>query len=111
MIGQYADAVIFVVIYALVYLLQFAFNHIIIVLLSARFARYSRAATLSGLANAINYGGSAISTFGMTYALLSLELWQTVIIWGAVLIFASILVLLAMGKWTKFAKKEGFVEE
>lgn len=111
MIGQYADAVIFVVIYALVYLLQFAFNHIIIVLLSARFARYSRAATLSGLANAINYGGSAISTFGMTYALLSLELWQTVIIWGAVLIFSSILVLLAMGKWTKFAKKEGFVEE
>ncbi len=111
MIGQYADAVIFVVIYALVYLLQFAFNHVVIVLLASRFAKYSRAATLSGLANAINYGGSAISTYGMTYALLRLELWQTVLIWAAVLVFASILVILSTGKWTKFAKKERLLDE
>ena len=111
MIGQYPDAVIFVVIYALVYLLQFAFNHVVIVLLASRFAKYSYAATLSGLANAINYGGSAISTYGMTYALLKLELWQTVIIWGAVLIVAAILVILSMGKWSKFAKEECFIEQ
>ena len=106
LIGQYADAIIFVVTYGLVYLLQFAFNHVVIVLLPARFAKHSCAATLSGLANAINYGGSAISTFGMTYALLTLELWQTVIIWSAVLAVAAILVLAAQGKWSRFAEKE-----
>ena len=109
MIGQYADAIIFVVTYAFVYLLQFAFNHVVIVLLPARFARYSCAATLSGLSNAINYGGSAIATYGMTYALLTLELWQTVIIWASVLIVASILVFLAQIRWSKFAKKEDMI--
>lgn len=106
MIGQYADAIIFVFTYALVYLLQFAFNHVAIVLLPARFARLSCASTLSGIANAINYGGSAISTYGMTYALLRLELWQTVLIWAGVLVVASILVFLAQGRWKRFAKKE-----
>ncbi len=111
MIGQYADAVIFVVIYALVYLFQFAFNHVAIVLLPARFARYSCASTFSGIANAINYGGSAISTYGMTYALLKLELWQTVLIWGAVLIIAATVVILATRRWSKFARKESFIEQ
>lgn len=110
LIGQYPDAIIFVVTYALVYLFQFAFNHVAIVLLPARFAKYSCAATLSGLANAINYGGSAIATYGMTYALLTLELWQTVLIWAAVLIVAAILVLAAQGRWSRFAKKEDMIE-
>lgn len=104
MIGQYPDAIVFVTTYALVYLFQFAFNHIAIVLIPARFARFSCAATVSGIANAINYGGSAISTYGMTYALLTLPLWQTVLIWGAVLIVAAILVSLAQKKWTRFSK-------
>lgn len=106
MVGQYADAIIFVTTYALVYLFQFAFNHVAIVLIPARFASYSRSSTLSGLANAINYGGSAISTYGMTYALLRLPLWQTVLIWAGVLIIASLLVSLAQSRWTRFAKNE-----
>ena len=106
MIGQYPDAIIFVVTYAFIYLLQFAFNHVAIVLLPARFARYSCASTLSGLANAINYGGSAISTYGMTYALLKLALWQTVLIWGAVLVIAAVFVIVAQIRWSKFAREE-----
>ena len=106
MIGQYADAVIFVTTYALIYLLQFAFNHVAIVLMPAKFARYSCSSTLSGIANAINYGGSAVSTYGMTYALLKLPLWQTVLIWAGFLIVASVLVSLAQRRWTGFAKRE-----
>ena len=105
MIGQYPDAIVFVTTYALVYLFQFAFNHIAIVLIPARFARFSCAATVSGIANAINYGGSAISTYGMTYALLKLPLWQTVLIWGAVLIVATLLVSLAQRRWTHFSRE------
>lgn len=105
MIGRYPDAIIFVTTYALVYLFQFAFNHVTIVLMSARFARFSCASTVSGIANAINYGGSAISTYGMTYALMKLQLWQTVLIWAGVLIVAAILVSLAQKRWGRFLKK------
>lgn len=106
MIGQYADAIIFVTTYALVYLFQFGFNHIAIVLMPAKFARFSYSSTISGIANAINYGGSAISTYGMTYALLKLELWQTVLIWAGVLVIALALVLAAQRKWSRFAREE-----
>ena len=105
MIGQYADAIIFVTTYALVYLFQFAFNHVAIVLLPARFARYSCSATLSGISNAINYGGSAISTYGMTYALLTLPLWQTVLIWIGLLLVAALLVSIAQIRWGRFSDK------
>ena len=106
MLGQYADAIIFVTTYALVYLFQFGFNHVAIVLIPARFAKASYASTVSGIANAINYGGSAISTYGMTYALLKLELWQTVLIWIGVLLIAWFLVLAARGRWSRFVKNE-----
>ena len=105
LIGQYPDAIIFVVTYALAYLFQFAFNHIVIVLMPVRFAKYACSSTVSGIANAINYGGSAISTYGMTYALLKLPLWQTVLIWGAVLIVATLLVSCAMRRWSVFSSE------
>ena len=105
MIGKYADAIIFVTTYAFVYLFQFAFNHVVIVLMSARFARFSCASTVSGMANAINYGGSAISTYGMTYALMKLQLWQTVLIWGGVLVAATVFVSLAQHRWKAFLKE------
>lgn len=105
LLGQYPDAIIFVTTYALAYLFQFAFNHIIIVLLPVRLARFSCSSTVSGIANAINYAGSAISTYGMSYALLKLPLWQTVVVWGAVLVVAATLVSLAQRRWGRFLKK------
>ncbi len=102
LIGQYPDAIIFVVIYAFAYLFQFAFNHIVIVLLPVHFARYSYSSSVSGIENAINYGGSAISTYGMTYALLKLPLWQTVIIWMLLLAVSTFFLLLARLRWEKF---------
>jgi hypothetical protein len=104
MIGQYPDAIIFVVIYAFAYLFQFAFNHIVIVLLPVHFARYSYSSTVSGIENAVNYGGSAISTYGMTYALLKLPLWQTVLIWIALLLVATLFVFLAQIRWRIFSR-------
>lgn len=105
LLGQYPDAIIFVTTYALAYLFQFAFNHIVIVLLPVRLARFSCSSTVSGIANAINYAGSAISTYGMSYALLKLPLWQTVLVWGAVLVVAATLVSLAQRRWGRFLKE------
>ena len=105
-LGRYPDAIIFVTTYAFAYLFQFAFNHIVIVLMPVRFARYSCSSTVSGIENAINYGGSAISTYGMTYALLKLPLWQTVLIWGAVLLIATLFVSLAQRRWGRFKSEE-----
>ena len=102
--GQYPDAIIFVTTYATAYLFQFAFNHIVIVLMPVRLAKYSCSSTVSGIANAINYGGSAISTYGMSYALLKLPLWQTVLIWGGFLLVATTLVALSQRRWGKFIK-------
>lgn len=107
LLGQYPDAIIFVSTYALAYLSQFAFNHIVIVLMPVRFARYSCSSTVSGIANAINYGGSAISTYGMTYALIKLSLWQTVLVWGALIIVATTLVGLAQKRWGRFIEISG----
>ena len=107
--GQYPDAIIFVSTYAFAYLFQFAFNHIVIVLMPVRFAKFSCASTVSGIANAINYGGSAISTYGMTYALLSLPLWQTVCIWGLVLLVATVLVILSQRRWGRFINNSSII--
>lgn len=105
LIGQYPDAIIFVTTYALAYLFQFAFNHIVIVLLPVRLARFSCSSTVSGIANAINYAGSAISTYGMSYALLKLPLWQTVLIWGGVLVAAAIFVSAAQRRWSRLLEQ------
>jgi sugar phosphate permease len=106
--GQLGDAIIFVVTYGLIYILQLGFGHAIISLMAMRYSKFGLAATMTGLLNAVNYGGSAIATYGMSYAVESLPLWQTVIIWLVCLVFAFVFLTLAQGKWTKFSKQEKF---
>lgn len=107
--GQYADAVIFVLCYGLIYVLQLAFGHTVVSLMSMRFSKFALAATVSGITNAVNYGGSAIATYGMSYAVHSLPLYAIVMIWLAALAVACVTLFIAKKKWTVFAKKEGFV--
>ena len=107
--GQYADAVIFLIAYGLIYVFQLAFNHMMISLMAMRFSKFSLAATASGLMNAINYGGSAISTYGMSYAVNRLPLYGTVMIWLGCLLVACTALLVAQKQWTAFSKKEKFI--
>ena len=106
--SKLGDAVIFVITYGLIYILQLGFGHAIISLLAMRYAKFGLAATMTGLLNAVNYGGSAIATYGMSYAVESLPLWQTVIIWLGCLVFAFVFLTLAQGRWTRFSKQEKF---
>ena len=106
--GTYAEAVIFVIAYGLVYVLQLAFNYMIVSLMPMRYAGFAMAATVSGLVNAINYGGSAISTYGMSYAVESLPLHVTVVIWMACVVLACAFLYFAQRKWTSFSAEHKF---
>ena len=106
--SKLGDAIIFVITYGLIYILQLGFGHAIISLMAMRYAKFGLAATMTGLLNAVNYGGSAIATYGMSYAVESLPLWQTVVIWLGCLLFAFVFLSLAQGKWARFSKQEKF---
>ena len=104
LLSQYADSAMFVVTYGLVYILQLSFGHFCVSLVPMKFTKFAFAATVSGLANAVGYGGSAIASYAMNYAVEKLPLWQTVLIWIACLLFASICLIAALVKWNKFVK-------
>ena len=103
--GKIGDALIFVITYGLIYILQLGFGHVIISLAAMRYSRFGLAATTTGMLNAVNYGGSAIATYGMSYAVESLPLWQTVLIWIACLALAMVFLIIGQRKWTRFSKK------
>ena len=102
--SKYADSAIFVVTYGLVYILQLSFGHFCVSLVPMKFTKFAFAATVSGIANAVGYGGSAIASYAMNYAVEKLPLWQTVIIWIGCLVLASAFLVPALVKWNKFVK-------
>ena len=105
MFGAYVDSAIFVITYGLVYILQLSFGHYSVSLVPMKFSKFSFAATVSGLANAVGYGGSAISSYAMSYAVERLPLWQTVLMWIVCLALASLCLVAALIKWNKFVKE------
>lgn len=105
LLGKTGDAVLFTLAYGIIYVLQLAFGHILISLVPLRFSSLGLAATLTGLTNAINYGGSAISTYGMSLALEYMPMHGMVLIWLCCLIVATVLLIVASLKWKKFIKK------
>ena len=107
--GFSAEAIIFVTMYAIVYVFQCCFNHLMIGLVPMRCAMFALGATISGLSNAINYGGSAISTYAMGYAVELMPIWGLVLIWVGIIVFACLFVAIATPKWTKFSKNYGFL--
>lgn len=108
LLGQNADALLFVATYGLIYIFQLSFGHIMISLAPMRCAKFALAATMTGLTNAINYAGSAISTYGLSSAVERLPLKHTVTIWLVCLGVACLFLGLSAVKWTKFAKNQQF---
>ncbi len=105
MFGAYVDSAIFVITYGLVYILQLSFGHYSVSLVPMKFSKFAFAATVSGLANAVGYGGSAISSYAMSHAVERLPLWQTVLMWIVCLALASLCLVAALIKWNKFVKE------
>ena len=107
--GKYADACIFVVSYGVIYVLQLAFGHLIISIMAMKYSKFSLAATVSGFTNAVNYGGSAIATYGMSYAVEELPLWGMTVLWLGCLCVAGVALFFATRRWTAFSKKNNFI--
>ena len=103
--GRYIDSALFVFTYGLVYILQLSFGHYSVSLVPMRFSGFAFAATVSGIANAMGYGGSAIASYAMNYAVEKLPLWQTILVWISALVVAALFLTAALAKWNRFVKK------
>lgn len=91
--------------YGAIYVLQLAFVHLIISLMAMRYAKFSLAATVSGISNAAAYGGSAIATYGLSFAIELLPLWGTILIWIGCLLLSAISLAVGRKKWNCFSKE------
>lgn len=108
-IEKTAGAVIFTAMYGLLYVLQLGYSHCIISLVPMRFSVFTLAATVTGINNAINYLGSAISTYGMSVAIERMKLTEIMILWFVLLVIASVFITVAVRPWKRFKEKNGIV--
>lgn len=107
--GGTVGAVIFTAMYGLLYVLQLGYSHCIISLVPMRFSVFTLAATVTGINNAVNYLGSAISTYGMSVAIENMELTEIMLLWLALLVIASVFVIFSVRPWMKFKEKHKIV--
>ena len=102
--GRETDAWLFVISYGLIYMLQCTFGTFMISYVPLRFAVFGCAAMATGVFNAVANSGSAISIYGMSYAVELLPLWVIVSIWIGVIVAACIVMIPAIIRWKKFTK-------
>ena len=105
MFGMTVEAILFTAMYGLLYILQLGYSHCLISLVPMRFSVFTMAATVTGINNAINYLGSAISTYGMSIAIERMKMTQLMILWLVLLSVASVFVLISIRPWNSFKKK------
>ncbi|MBR2461349.1 MAG: MFS transporter [Clostridia bacterium] len=103
--GMAAEAILFTVMYGLLYILQLGYSHCLISLIPMRCAMFALGATVTGINNAVNYFGSAISTYGMSLAVDRMEMTDLMLLWLGLLAIASVSVLLSIRRWSAFQKK------
>ena len=108
-LGLSAEAVIFVAMYAVVYVFQCCYNHLMMGLVPMRCAMFAVGATMSGVGNAINYGGTALSTYAMNFAVQYMPIWTLVLVWMGIIVIACTFMALTLPRWTKFSRNYGFL--
>lgn len=102
LLGKIPECILFVLIFGLMYTVQLSFNHLMISLFPMKFAGLGLAASVSGLLNAVNYGGSAISTYGMSFIVDNYVVLFA--IWAATLVIAIVSLILSKKKVREFSK-------
>ena len=81
-------------------------NFLLISCLPGRFARFGRAATVSGICNSCVYVGAAISTYGIAYISGKLGWGVTALSWCVVLGVGIVFALISRRKYTQFISSE-----
>jgi OPA family glycerol-3-phosphate transporter-like MFS transporter len=77
-------------------------NLILISMVPAKFKKYGKISTFSGLINAFVYVGAAISTYGIAVISDKFGWLVTIICWSCLAITGTLICLLRIKKWTKF---------
>jgi OPA family glycerol-3-phosphate transporter-like MFS transporter len=81
-------------------------NFLLISCLPGRFARFGRAATVSGVCNSCVYIGAAISTYGIALISEAMGWSLTIISWCAILVIGIIFAILSYKKYSAMLKAE-----
>ncbi len=77
-------------------------NFLLISCLPGRFARFGRAATVSGVCNSCIYVGAAASTYGISYISGKLGWGVTVVSWCVILTIGILFALISRRRYTRF---------
>lgn len=109
--GYVGEAIVFTAMYGILYMAQLAINHLLISFAPMHFNSLGFAASVSGIANAINYGGSAISTYGIGVAMENNMTPNTLmLIWVICLVVAILSLVISLKPWKKFSSTVGKME-
>ncbi len=80
-------------------------NLILISMVPAKFKKYGKISTFSGLINAFVYVGAAISTYGIAVISDKFGWLATVICWAVLAVIGTLICMLRIKKWTKFVNQ------
>ena len=80
-------------------------NLILISMIPAKFRKYGKISTFSGMINAFVYVGAAISTYGIAVISDRFGWLATIICWASLAIVGALICLSRIRKWTKFVKE------
>ena len=80
-------------------------NLILISMVPAKFKKYGKISTFSGLINAFVYIGAAISTYGIAVISDKFGWLTTIICWAVLAVIGALICLLRIKKWTKFVNQ------
>lgn len=99
------NAIVAILLSALIVACMHGMNLILICMLPAAFGRFGNVSMISGLLNFCTYIGSAISTYGMG-KISDLFGWDAVILsWIIIAAAAAVCCLVCTGKWKKFKEE------
>ncbi len=80
-------------------------NLILISMVPAKFKKYGKISTFSGLINAFVYVGAAISTYGIAVISDKFGWLATIVCWAALAVIGATICLLRIKKWTAFVEE------
>lgn len=98
------NAVVSVVMLALITSSMVAINHIFLTLVPVSFASHGRSATMAGLLDAVAYAGSAVSSYGFGAIADSIGWNKTIVIWLVIVCVALAFCAVIVRRWERFKK-------
>lgn len=98
------NAVVSVVLLALITSSMVAINYVFLTLVPVSFGSYGRSATMAGLLDSVAYAGSAVSSYGFGAIADNIGWNKTIIIWFVIVCVATAFCAITVRRWERFKK-------